>query len=220
MEKIVKYHPLFYLVTLPLLGKIYNYLNHADDVVYSMVTGLDTAIPLIKPFIVPYMLWSPFILMMMLYLFKKDLQTYYNVLITLNITLLFNYFVFVVFQTTVPRPMVTGIDFWSMAVRLLYTFDPPYNCFPSGHVVTSWVVLLGAFKVSAGNRKLMIGVMTVVMMIIVSTLFLKQHALIDVAVSIFLGSVVFPVVTVFDLGRFWEWTGRLLLPNKGIRQES
>ncbi len=194
-----------YMLTLPLLHLVYRVLNADRGIVYSLVTDLDRLIPFNKYFIVPYMLWAPFVLVMMVYFFVRDRKVYFNVLITINISLLVNYLIYSVFQTTVPRPEVAGADFWSGAVRLLYAVDKPYNCFPSGHVTTAFAVLLGCYKLADINRKLAFGAKITVILIILSTLFLKQHVVMDALASIVLVSLIMYVVEAFNWGRLRRW---------------
>lgn len=151
-NKLQNIHPLTYLLTFPLLSLIYTMLNNDYGTVYSLVTDLDRMIPFNKYFILPYMLWSPFILAMLVYFCRNDRKVYFNVMVTINLGLIINYLTYSIFQTTVPRPVITGTDLWSEAVRFLYSMDKPYNCFPSGHVLTSYAVIYGCYKMQHIGR--------------------------------------------------------------------
>jgi membrane-associated phospholipid phosphatase len=88
------------------------------------------------------------------------------------------YVVFLVVPTVAPRPDIAseqGYGAWGL--RLLYSADPPYNCFPSLHVAHSFVSALACHRV---HRR--VGVVAVVAAVLVamSTLFTKQHYVADV----------------------------------------
>jgi membrane-associated phospholipid phosphatase len=88
-------------------------------------------------------------------------------------------FFFVVYPTAAPRPdQVSGEGFAVWGLRALYSADPPYNCFPSLHVAHSFV---SALAVSRVHRRLGIIALVAGMLVAVSTLFTKQHYVLDVA---------------------------------------
>jgi len=202
---------LSYMIILPLLHLVYRMLNHDRGEVYSLVTGFDRLIPFNKYFILPYMLWSLFIFTMMLYFFAKNRKVYFKVLLTMIISLLINYLIYSVFQTTVPRPAVLGADFWSGAVRFLYFIDNPYNCFPSGHVVTSFAVMYGIYRTSDIDKRVAFLGKSAVILITLSTLFLKQHTILDVLASILLAYIVMTFVELYNLNEIRGWAGRVLV---------
>jgi membrane-associated phospholipid phosphatase len=71
-------------------------------------------------------------------------------------------------------------------LRLLYQADPPYNCFPSLHVAHSFVSALTCYRVHRG-----VGITAVLCATLVglSTLFTKQHYVLDVIAGVFLACV-------------------------------
>lgn len=182
--KLEKLLPLGYLLSLPLLGQIYNLLNQDNGKVYSLVTDLDKLIPFNKYFVVPYVLWLPFIFFMLAYFCFKDREIYLKTLIGINLGLMLNFLIYSAFQTTVPRPEVLGSDLFDKAIRWIYTMDQPYNCFPSGHVLTSYAIMYGCCRVKDFNKKVLTGVKIMAAAIILSTQFLKQHVLLDAVAGI------------------------------------
>ncbi|MDQ0655929.1 hypothetical protein QF041_000696 [Paenibacillus sp. W2I17] len=52
---------LLWLLAVPILNIFYGVLNRAGDRVSSLQTNLDVLIPFIPGFIVPYLIWHPFI---------------------------------------------------------------------------------------------------------------------------------------------------------------
>lgn len=101
------------------------------------------------------------------------------------------YVCFLVYPTAAPRPIeLAGNSFGVWGLRLLYGADPPYNCFPSLHVAHSFV---SAFTCDRLHRP--VGVISGVAasLVAVSTLFTKQHYVLDVAAGILLASIAYLV---------------------------
>jgi membrane-associated phospholipid phosphatase len=87
---------------------------------------------------------------------------------------------FLLYPTAAPRPegdAVPGTSFGAWGLRILYDADPPLNCFPSLHVAHSFVGALAVWRMHARLGALAIACAGVVG---VSTLFTKQHYVLDV----------------------------------------
>ena len=98
---------------------------------------------------------------------------------------------FLLYPTRAPRPAeVIGEGFGVWGLRLLYGMDPPYNCFPSIHVAHSFVSALACYRV---HRRVGIGAGLCAALIGVSTLYTKQHYVLDVVAGIFLACVAYAV---------------------------
>ena len=104
-------------------------------------------------------------------LFRRGLQAYLMVMLVA-------YVGFLLYPTAAPRPAeVSGDGFAAWSVRLAYSVDPPYNCFPSLHVAYAFVSALTCYRVHRG-----VGVVAAIWaaLIGVSTLYTKQHYVADV----------------------------------------
>jgi H+/Cl- antiporter ClcA len=71
-------------------------------------------------------------------------------------------------------------------LRFLYDADPPYNCFPSLHVAHSFVSALTCYRV---HRRVGITAVVCAALVGLSTLFTKQHYVLDVIAGVFLACV-------------------------------
>jgi hypothetical protein len=170
---------LSWLLSIPLLGMVYVFLNRHNVKAYSLVTDFDRHIPFLKIFILPYVSWLLFILVSLIYLCMRNRQIYYQTLIYFNVGLLVCYGIYFFFQTSVPRPVLTGNDGLTNMVRSIYHLDEPYNCFPSTHVLTSYFILRAFNSASNISRRIRVGVSLMSLLIMVSILFVKQHVLLD-----------------------------------------
>ncbi len=96
---------------------------------------------------------------------------------------------FVIYPTAAPRPsLVIGDGFAVWSLRALYSADPPYNCLPSLHVAHSFV---SALAVSRVHRRLGIIALMFALLIAISTLFTKQHYVLDVIAGVLLALVAY-----------------------------
>jgi membrane-associated phospholipid phosphatase len=94
------------------------------------------------------------------------------------------YVCFLAYPTMAPRPAeVIGKGFMVWGLRFLYGADPPYNCFPSLHVAHSFVSALTCYRV---HRRVGIAAMICASLVGLSTLFTKQHYILDVLAGILL----------------------------------
>lgn len=104
-------------------------------------------------------------------LFRRAMQAYLTVMLVA-------YAGFLLYPTLAPRPdVVPGDGFSAWGLRLAYDIDPPHGCFPSLHVAYAFVSALTCYRVHRG-----VGIAAAVWaaLIGVSTLFTKQHYVVDV----------------------------------------
>lgn len=150
-------------------------------VIYSI---FDSYIPFCEYFVVPYMLWFPYIAAALLYFFFTDTESFYKAAAFLfsGMTL------FLIISTIFPnglnlRPSYFARDnvFVDM-VKLIYMADTPTNVLPSLHVYNS-VAACAALRRDtrfSSNRILNCGCLILTVSIVLSTMFLKQHSVVDV----------------------------------------
>ncbi|KAJ53835.1 membrane-associated phospholipid phosphatase [Clostridium tetanomorphum] len=186
------------LLSIPIINIFYGLLNNSERGSFSLVTEIDKNIPFMKEFIIPYIMWYPYIFIIFLYLCLKNLNTYYRTLISLNIGLIICYITYFLFQTTVPRPHLYGNDIFIQLTKLIYRFDKPFNCFPSIHVLTCYLMIKGINFQSNCNKFTKLFVYITSITIIISTLFVKQHVIMDLISAIALAELIFHIVGKFN----------------------
>ena len=97
------------------------------------------------------------------------------------------YVFFLAWPTVAPRPVeVVGEGFLAWGLRFLYSADPPYNCFPSLHVAHSFVSAIACCRV---HRGVGIAAGICASLVGISTLFTRQHYVLDVAAGIALAGI-------------------------------
>jgi membrane-associated phospholipid phosphatase len=96
---------------------------------------------------------------------------------------------FLLYPTAAPRPVSLRVDgFSSWVLAIAYAVDPPYGCFPSLHVAYAFVSAFACGRVHGG-----VGIVAVLWagLIGVSTLFTKQHYLVDVIAGAFAAGIAY-----------------------------
>ena len=100
--------------------------------------------------------------------------------------------IFVLIPTTVDRPIVTGNNPLELVTRFIFWVDTPVlNCFPSLHCAISclWFLYINYSKYTNNLEKIFIPLISVIIMI--STLVIKQHVFIDLVVGDSLAIIAF-----------------------------
>jgi membrane-associated phospholipid phosphatase len=144
---------------------------------YRPELALDRAVPLQPAWMFVYGSLYVFVVILPLLvvrqqeLARRAMRAYLTVMITA-------YIGFLLFPTLAPRPEdVVGDGFSAWTLRIAYSIDPPHGCFPSLHVAYSFVSALTCYRVHRG-----VGIAAAVWaaLIGVSTLYTKQHYVVDV----------------------------------------
>ena len=192
MKKNIKnLYPLGYLLLFVLTSVIYSIINQIPSDAVDVTTKIDDGIPFIKEFIFPYLLWYPLIYGLLIYYCFVDRKQYYVAISSLITGKLICFVVYIFWQTTVPRPVVVGDDIFANLVRFIYMHDQPVNCLPSIHVMTTFIMMIIVYKRKEDFKWEYSSVTVIGALIILSTLFTKQHAILDVLAGILLACGVY-----------------------------
>lgn len=152
---------------------------------YSLIQiSLDKKIPFIEFFVVPYLLWFLFLTIIIAYFFFTNKTDFYR----LSLFLIIGMTLFLIISTLYPngqslRPTTFARDnIFVELTKCVYNADTPTNVFPSIHVYNT----LGAYIAVCHSKALQklpwvqISCFVMSLLIILSTVFLKQHSVIDV----------------------------------------
>lgn len=142
--------------------------------------NIDTQIPFIIIFIIPYVLWYLLLFIIPYYLYVKDKETFKKYTISYILCILISIIIFIIYPTTVNRPEIIGTDILSIITKIVFFCDTPQvNCFPSIHCEISMLFIL--YILNCNNTKKDIKLLTIIISILImlSTLFIKQHVFID-----------------------------------------
>lgn len=155
--------------------------------------SIDAVIPFCEWFIIPYVLWYPFILFTNVLLARKGTKSEYMYLAIMTIVgmvicLVGN----TVFPTEIARDpnLLENLGRSNILTKLtafIYACDdPPRVVFPSMHVYGS--IVLAAALIKSKNVKSYVKVCGTVLAVLIclSTVFVKQHSVIDLVAAVIL----------------------------------
>lgn len=195
--------------TIPLSSILYGITNNFRGKAYVLQSSIDNMIPFNQYFILPYVFWYFYMGFFLFYLCGVDKTNYFKLLISIVLGELVCCFIFYIFPTYVQRPNVLGNDFCSDLVRYIYKNDNPYNGFPSIHVLDSIFVVIYVYKSHKMNKitkRISLGIS---ILIILSTMFTKQHFFVDVVSATLLAFVLYLLV-----GILYNYIYRVILKNR------
>lgn len=160
------------------------YLEKTVTYNYKLIqTDFDKSLPFLEIFIIPYLFWFVFVAVTVLYFFFKDKKEFYRLALFLVIGMT----LFLIISTIWPngqalRPSYFEHDniFVDM-VKHLYQNDTPTNVFPSIHVYNTLGCFIAIKKSEhlKNIRWVQNANWIASALIILSTMFLKQHSIID-----------------------------------------
>jgi membrane-associated phospholipid phosphatase len=165
---------------------MYFILNVPHISVNVLRTFIDDQIPRLPIFSIIYLAFLPWFWGVVVYSWLKN-RSFRQLAYSVIIVNLIAFGVYLFFQTHVPRESVMGNDFLSGMLRFIYSYDQPYNAFPSLHVALSSVI---ATYFVCMKSKCSWAFVAIALLISISTLFVKQHFIVDVLSGVVLGGVV------------------------------
>lgn len=189
---------LYYKIMLLVFGTnaiIYMALNHLVPTHYLLELPIDGKIPFIPAFIWLYSIWYPMVILSLFIVFKYDKKDFVKTMISIVIGLVISYFFFIVFPSTVNRPLVESYNsLTSFLLYITYKLDNPVNCFPSDHALMCLLLLYSIIKNK--NIPLWFRIFSFFsnILIILSTLFIKQHVVADLIGSLVISLTIYYIV--------------------------
>ncbi len=172
----------------------FSYLEkHVTTQFHEIYMPIDDKIPFCEFFIIPYYLWFVFVAGAVLFFFLIDAFDFNRFCVFLGIGMT----LFIVISAVYPnghylRPEVFPREnFCTDLVRGLYETDTATNLFPSIHVYNSIAVTLAVLysRHLKGKRLIRWGTVILAVLIILSTVFLKQHSVFDVITAFALAAI-------------------------------
>lgn len=184
---------------------------------FDLSSELDTYIPFIVEFIIPYLSWFLFQAVWVVFVFFVDRKTYEQ----LTTMLMIGMTVFLVVSTFLPtkislRPYyIESRGICAFLVRRLWAVDTPTNVWPSIHVFNTTALMMTLFTSQhplLRKNAVRIPVVFWCGMIVLSTMFLKQHSVGDVLAALALNGIAY--VLVYN----WGFVVRVMEPKKRARR--
>ena len=174
---------------------VYRLVQTMNPVGINLEIGLDTYIPLIPEFAVIYLLYIPMIIFVFAF-YWNDYKTYRSMSLMMIAVISIAIMIYSAFQTEVLRPIIASTDFFTRLTNTIYKYDMPNNTFPSLHVALTSTISAFVYE---KNTKVGMVLIPLTILIILSTMFIKQHVFLDIIGGLMLAFVIFKIKMVFDI---------------------
>lgn len=198
-----EYRYLLLLLWWPLYGAAFSaievFRTYPEVYHYPVSSYLDELIPFCEYFVIPYFFWFAYLVGMYVYCIFFDTETFKNytyfIMITYTTTILI-YLVWPTMQNL--RPDVSALsrdNIFTDIMKNFYNFDTNTNVCPSIHVIGAVAVSCAAWNsklFSGWGWRIAFTVSTI--LIVLSTVFLKQHSVVDIPPALLLCAIAYPLV--------------------------
>jgi len=178
---------IFSLIIIFIVLALYFPINHFAKGGIQLLLPFDKLVPFFPPAITVYLLGSILFVVFPIWAAWKvkpyDFEPYF---ISVIFAAMVSYVVYLVFPTFVNRPEITSQDIFSKAIIWLYQTDRAYNAAPSGHTFNTLIFFLYMQKWNPKYKYLWL---ILAILIILSTVLVKQHYILDVLSGLVLGGV-------------------------------
>ena len=206
IKTFIKDHPhMWWVLYLPVyLGGFFLIEHLITDNYWATQTFIDEYIPFCEYFVIPYDSWGFLLLALGLYLIVKDAEGFRRYMWSIMLTFGFA----TIFCALVPngqdlRPAVMEHhNFCTWLLQNTYNLDTNTNVLPSVHVLGVLDALYAVHRTPGLRRtgwRTFADIWGVI--IICSTLFVKQHAFIDVVAALVVGAIAYVIIYVIIGGR-------------------
>ena len=155
---------------------------------------LDEMIPFNEYFILPYLLWFPYMFGSLLYFLLKDKRYFQDLCFFMFLGMSISLLTYLI----VPNGLNLRVNFtvdniFVLLVQFIQNVDDSANVCPSIHVASTFSIMLVVLRYPHFKHRFLMnaGSACIGISIILSTMFLKQHSVIDVIAGILLSLLLY-----------------------------
>ena len=162
---------------------------------HYMYSPVDDLIPFVPVFILPYYIWYLYQAIAMIYFYFRSDESFQKLMLFSVLSFAIANTIYMIYPNGIfLRPVLSSLpdNIWGRWVEFTYLKDTPINSAPSLHVLMSIVMHLSIVNYPP-FRKVWIVRSSAVLMVIIcaSTVFVKQHSIIDVILSCGIGFLLY-----------------------------
>ena len=187
---------LFLLLYWPVYGLMFWLMERGLSLTYHpVVSDFDSKIPFCEYFVFPYYFWFVFLAGIHIYTLLFDVPAFKKLMYFIIITYTVTTVIYLVYPTCQElRPTEFERDnFCVWVVKALYAFDTNTNVCPSLHVIGSFAVLFTTWHIKRFKTPIwQLALWIITIAISISTVFLKQHSVIDIYAALAVCAVSYP----------------------------
>lgn len=192
----------YFLIYLPWYFGIQQRVNVEFHDVYTFI---DEAIPFVSWFILPYVYWFLFVATTIAFLFFFYKEDFYKCTAFLFIGMTICLIAFTIYPTSFDHRPITieANTFNQYLVQFIYTADKSQNVCPSIHVYNSIGCAIALIKCPRFQNSITMKSVAIIsaVLITLSTMFVKQHSIIDVSCAIVLSIILYYIIYKIDYSR-------------------
>lgn len=194
-----KFRHILMLLYWPLFSLVFQLLENRQGIEWIAVRSrFDGMIPFCEYFIIPYYFWFIYLIWMLAYTFFFDVPAFKKYMSFIIISYSLTCLIYVI----LPTEQNLRVDlsersnvFEDLVWQLQTSIDNNKNVCPSLHVTGSFAVLFTAWNSERYRGVFWKAVfIAITVLISISTVFLKQHSVIDIAAAIGLCFAIYPFV--------------------------
>ena len=200
MKKFIKkieLKPLLISVGLVIFQSIFFFASKIiQSTPHLLSSSIDDKIPFNLLVMIPYCIWYLLLFIVPYYYYKKDKNTLCKYIVSYALCVILAAIVFSVYPTTLIRPELENTNILNMITNLIYYIDTPaLNCLPSLHCAISMLFILSSFTSKKVTKDFRYVVSFFGVLIMIATLFVKQHVLIDLVAGDILMTITYIFAT-------------------------
>lgn len=181
----------------PVFGILFLFLERIfSPTFHTVYSPVDEMIPFCEFFVIPYYFWFVFLIGIQIYGFFFDIPCFEKYMKFTILTYMTTILIYIIYPTSQNlRPASFERDnIFTAIVALLYGFDTNTNVCPSLHVIGSLATYFAARKSEFfGTKKWRVVFFITTLLICASTVFLKQHSVVDIFWGVVVSLVFYPV---------------------------
>jgi len=187
--RIKKYNPFVVLLYFLVIFFLYYYTEKNTIPRYYIYSKLDDYIPFVEYMVIPYIMWFPYIGLSLYYFGIKSKGDFYRLLAYIYLSMTISFIFYMIFPNGHNlRPAELGDNVFSKLIGLIYKIDTDTNSFPSIHVLVSLGIHRAIVQSKQVKESLLLKALSlaITLSICSSTVFIKQHSILDVILAFIL----------------------------------
>ena len=165
--------------------------------VHILKSDFDLKIPFIQQFIFFYASWYIMLFLIPFIYNRKDPEVFKKYFIASNLSIIVAFFIYFFYPTAIVRGNVFTKSISGFVTNIIYKIDTPaVNCFPSMHCILCFFYIFYILKAKNTSIFVKIAITLWALVIVLSTLLVKQHVLLDVISAFVLSFAIFIIVEI------------------------
>ncbi len=176
----------------PIYLLVFATINQVIEPRYTIDFWLDKYIPFNEYYLIPYASWAIMILGTLIYFVKNSKEDYLHLCFMMYGSMIISIIIYILFPTQIDiRVDIQPSNFFAYWVKFMQSVDHPTNVCPSIHVCTTIVMNMVVLQYDKFKHSTTVKTLNTLqsLLIIASTMALKQHSIVDVVAGLLLALI-------------------------------